>query len=63
MSEFFPHKRGCTQGDPLSQSFMCRRLLTGVKKNINIKRIVIDNKEMKISQYANDTQILLYGTE
>ena len=42
---------------------MCRSPWTDVKKNINIKGIVINNKEMKIRQYANDTQILLDGTE
>ena len=42
---------------------MCRSSWTNVKKNINIKGIVINNKEMKISQYADDTQILLDGTE
>ena len=42
---------------------MCRSSWTTVKKNINIKGIVINNKEMKISQYADDTYILLDGTE
>ena len=34
-----------------------------LRKNINIQGIVINNKGMKISQYADDTQILLDGTE
>ena len=34
-----------------------------LRKNINIKGKVINNKEMKISQYADNTQILLVGTE
>ena len=39
-------------------SFLCRSSWTNVKKNINIKGILINNEEMKISQYADDTQIL-----
>ena len=42
---------------------MCRSPWTDVMKNINIKGIVINDKEMKIRQYANDKQILLGGTE
>ena len=34
-----------------------------LRKNINIKGKVINNKEMKISQYADNTQIFLVGTE
>ena len=34
-----------------------------LRKNINIKGIVINNKEMNISQYEDDTQILLDFTE
>ena len=34
-----------------------------LRKKINIKGKAINNKEMKISQYADDTQILLDGTE
>ena len=66
MSEFFLLKRGCRQGDPLSLYIflLCADVLGQIiRKNINIKGIVINNKEMKISQYADDTQILLDGTE
>ena len=42
---------------------MCRSSWTNGKKNINIKRKVINNKAMKISQSTDDTQILLDGTE
>ena len=34
-----------------------------LRKNINIKGMVMNNKEMKISQYADDTQINLDSTE
>ena len=66
MSEFFLLKRGCRQGDPLSPYIflLCAEVLGQMlRKNINIKRIVINNKEMKISQYADDTQIRLDSTE
>ena len=66
MSEFFLLKRGCRQGDPLSPYIflLCAEVLGQMlRKNINIKGIVINNKEMKISQYADDTQILFDGTE
>ena len=66
MSEFFLLKRGCRQGDPLSPYIflLCAEVLGQMlRKHINIKGIVINNKEMKISQYADDTQILLDGTE
>ena len=66
MSKFFLLKRGCRKGDPLSPYIflLCAEVLGQMlRKNINIKGIAINNKEMKISQYADDTQILLDGTE
>ena len=34
-----------------------------IKKDINIKGLVIDNEEFTLSQYAYDTQIFLDGSE
>ena len=34
-----------------------------IKKDINIKGIIINNKEFTLSQYADDTQIFLDGSE
>ena len=34
-----------------------------IKKDINIKDIFINNKEFTLSQYADDTQIFLDGSE
>ena len=34
-----------------------------IRKHNGIKGIVINNKEYKLSQYADDTQIFLDGTE
>ena len=50
MSEFFLLKRGCRQGDPLSPYIfrLCAEVLGQMlRKNINIKGIVINNIEMK----------------
>ena len=56
MSEFFLLNRGCRQGDPLSPYifFLCAEVLGQLlRKNINIKGIVINNTEMKISQICS----------
>ena len=34
-----------------------------ISNNNDIHRIIIDNKECKISQYADDTQLFLNGSE
>ena len=34
-----------------------------IRNNNNIHGIIIDNKEYKISQYADDTQLFLNGSE
>ena len=64
-AELFLLKWGSRQGDPLSPYIflLCAEVLGQMlRKNINIKGIVINNKVMKISQYADDTQILLDHT-
>ena len=66
MSEFFLFKRGSRQGGPLSPYIflLCAEVLGQMlRKNIYIKGKVINNKELKISQYADGTQIILDGTE
>ena len=66
ISEFFYLKRGCRQGDPISPYIflLCAEILGQmVRKNENIKGIKINNKEYKISQYADDTELLLDGSE
>ena len=66
MSELFYVKRGCRQGDPISPYIfiLCAEVLGQmIRKYESIRGIIINNKEYKISQYADDTQLLLDGSE
>ena len=66
MTEYFSLQRGCRQGDPISPYIfiLCAEVLSHmIKKDKDIKGILINNKEFKLSQYADDTQIFLDGTE
>ena len=66
MSEFFRLQRGCRQGDPISPYIflLCAEVLSQmIRKDNLIKGIIIENKEFKLSQYADDTQIFLDGSE
>ena len=59
-------QRGCRQGDPISPYIflLCAEILAIlIKKNENIKGIKVGNKEFVISQYADDTSLILDGTE
>ena len=63
---FFLFKAGCRPGDPISPYIfiLCAEILGKMISNNNdIHRIIIDNKECKISQYADDTQLFLNGSE
>ena len=66
LSESFPIKRGCRQGDPPSPYIflLCAEILSLlIKQNDYIKGIKIGELELKLSQYADDTTILLDGSE
>ena len=66
MSDFFNLKRGCRQGDPISPYIfiLCAEILGKmIRNNKDIKGIQINNKEFKLSRYADDTQLLLVGAE
>ena len=66
MSDFFNRKRGCRQGDLISPYIfiLCAEILGKIiRNNKDIKGIHINNKEFKLSQYADDTQLLLDGSE
>ena len=63
-SDFFNLKRGCRQGDLISPYiFMAEILWKMIRTNKDIKGIHINNKEFKLSQYADDTQLILDGSE
>ena len=66
LSEWFLLRRGCRQGDPLSPYLfiLCAEILAVLIRNeTNITGIKIGNHEFKISQYADDTSLLLDGSE
>ena len=62
----FNLRRGCRQGNPISPYLfiLCAEILGKmVRKNNDIKGIIINGKEYKLSQYADDNQLILDGTE
>ena len=66
MSEYFNLRRGCRQGDPISPYIfiLCAEILGKmIRKNKDIKGISLNGKEYKLSQYADDTQLILDGSE
>ena len=66
LSSWFQIGRGCRQGDPLSPYIfiICAEFLsTKLRKNKNIKGIKIELKEFKISQFADDTTVILDGSD
>ena len=66
MSEFFNLKGGCRQGDPISPYIFifCAEILGKmVRDTAIITGININGKKFRLSQYADDTQLFLDGTE
>ena len=65
-SPWFKILRGCRQGDPLSPYIfiLCAEILAlMIRKNVNIKGIVVGRKEFLNFQYADDTSLTLDGTD
>ena len=63
---FFYLQRGCRHGDPISPCLfiLCAEVLSIMMRKENaIKGIDVDNKSFLLSQYADDTQIFLNGSE
>lgn len=66
LSSFFNTERGCKQGDPISPYIfiLCAEILAAkIRKNEKIKGIKINNRDFILSQYADDTTIILDGSE
>jgi exonuclease III/hemoglobin-like flavoprotein len=66
MSDYFKLNRGCRQGDPISPYLfiLCAEILGNFIRNDNIlKGININGNEYRLSQFADDTQIFLDGSE
>jgi len=63
--DFFQLQRGVKQGCPLSRYLFilsAEILAKATRSNKNIKGISVNNSEIKISQYADDTTFILNGT-
>ena len=66
LSNFFPIKRGCKQGDPIAsiEFIICVQILHSmIMNNVDIKGISYKNAEFKLSQFADDTTIFLDGSQ
>ena len=62
LSQWFTIQRGCRDGDPISPYLFIlyvEILAIMIRQNKNIKGIFIGETEYKISQYADDTDIML----
>ena len=65
ISKGFDISRGCRQGDPISPYLfvlVVEVLAEMIRNNTNIKGITIDEVEFKLTQYADDTTLILDGS-
>ena len=66
LSDFFHIGRGCRQGDSLSPYIfiLCAEILAiRIRNNKNIKGISMNENEFKLTQFADDTAVILDGSE
>ena len=66
LNQVFPIETGCKQGDPIAPYlfFLCGQILHYmIEVNIKIKGIIIDSIEIKITQFADDTTLVLDGSQ
>ena len=65
-SDFFKIERGCKQGDPIAPYLfiICTQILNYlINKNPDIKGINIGSKEFRLTQFADDTTLILDGSQ
>jgi len=66
-SNYFNPERGVRQGCPLRLIYffiLCAEILASkIRKNKNIKGITVCGNEIKISQYADDTTMIIVGSK
>ena len=65
-SNFFSVHRGVRQGCPLSPYLFilsAEILAKAIRKNADIKGLLVKDTEIKLSQYADDTTLILDGSE
>ena len=65
-SNFFSVHSGVRQGCPLSPYLFILSvefLAKAIRRNIDIKGLLVKDSEVKISQYADDTTLIMDGTE
>ena len=66
LSEFFNIERGCRQGDPISPYLflLCAEIMyLLISNNKSVRGIMINNVEYKMSQFADDTTLIMDGTK
>ena len=64
ISNWFSIERGCRQGDPISPYLfiICAEIMsTMIRENVRIRGININDTECKLTQYADDSELLLEG--
>ena len=65
-SEFFKIERGCKQGNPIAAYLfiLCTQIMTYmITQNKEIKGLIIANHNIKLCQFADDTTLILNGSD
>ena len=65
LSDFIDIEQGCRQGDPIAPYLfiiVAQILTVLIKNNNNIQGIKIEDEEIKLTQFADDTTLILNGS-